>query len=54
MSMESTAKVLIVGTSTLAMTYRYLSINGEPVTQEPGPTQDAQACAAQPATETVR
>ena len=54
MSMESTAKVLIVGTSTFAMTYRYLSINSEPVTQEPGSTPDAQACAAPPATETVR
>jgi len=53
MSMESTAKVLIVGTSTFAMTYRYLSINGEPVTQEPGATPDAQVCAAPPA-ETVR
>jgi hypothetical protein len=48
-SMESTAKVLIVGTSTFAMTYRYLSINGEPVAQEPGPAPDPRVCAAPPA-----
>jgi hypothetical protein len=48
MSMESTAKVLIVGTSTFAMTYRYLSINGEPVPQEPETEPGAQVCAAAP------
>ena len=48
MSMESTAKVLIVGTSTFAMTYRYLSINGEPVDQEAGTDPGAQVCAAAP------
>ncbi len=48
-SMESTAKVLIVGTSTFAMTYRYLSINGEPVPQDLGPGADAQVCAESPA-----
>lgn len=53
MSMESTAKVLIVGTSTFAMTYRYLSINGESVAPEPGTPPDAQVCAAPPA-ESVR
>jgi hypothetical protein len=46
MSMESTAKVLIVGTSTFAMTYQYLSINGEPVTPEPRTDADPQVCAA--------
>ncbi len=53
MSMESTAKVLIVGTSTFAMTYRYLSINGEPVAQDAESTSDPQVCAAPP-TEAVR
>lgn len=48
-STESTAKVLIVGTSTFAMTYRYLSINGESIPQEPGPGPDAQVCATPPA-----
>jgi hypothetical protein len=48
MSMESTAKVLVVGTSTFAMTYRYLSINGEPVAQEPGPAPDPQVCTTPP------
>ena len=49
-SMESTAKVLIVGTSTFAMTYRYLSINGEPVPQESefAAGTDAQVCAQAP------
>jgi hypothetical protein len=32
-SMQSTAKVLIVGTSTFSMTYEYESINGEPVSR---------------------
>jgi hypothetical protein len=49
MSMESTAKVLIVGTSTFAITYRYLSINGEPVAQESGTGPGVQVCAAAPA-----
>jgi hypothetical protein len=49
MSMESTAKVLIVGTSTFAMTYSYLSINGEPVIQDLGTDPGAQVCAAPPA-----
>jgi hypothetical protein len=48
-SMESTAKVLAVGTSTFAMTYQYLSINGEPVTPEPRTDADPQVCAAAPA-----
>jgi len=30
-SMKSTAEVLIAGTSTFAMTYKYLEINGQPV-----------------------
>jgi len=47
-SMESTAKVLVVGTSTFAMTYRYLSINGHAVEpSSPGP--DPRVCAAPPA-----
>jgi hypothetical protein len=50
-SMESNAKVLIVGTSTFAMTYRYLSINGEAISEEPA--TDVQVCAAPPA-ENVR
>jgi hypothetical protein len=29
-SMQSTARVLIVGTSTFSMTYEYESVNGEP------------------------
>ena len=50
MSMESTAKVLVVGTSTFAMTYQYLSINGESVPEESGTAgPDAQVCAAPPA-----
>jgi hypothetical protein len=48
-SMESTAKVLVVGTSTFAMTYQYVSINGEPVTPEPQTGPDPQVCAAAPA-----
>jgi hypothetical protein len=48
-SMESTAKVLVVGTSTFAMTYRYLSINGESIPPEPGQEMDLQICAAEPA-----
>ena len=51
-SMESKAKVLIVGTSTFAMTYRYLSINGEAVAEEAA--ADVQMCAAAPAAENVR
>jgi hypothetical protein len=54
MSMESTAKVLVVGTSTFAMTYRYLSINGEHVAPEPETAPDAQTCAAPPALEAAR
>jgi hypothetical protein len=50
-SMESNAKVLIVGTSTFAMTYRYLSINGEAISEEP--STDVEMCAAPPA-ENVR
>jgi len=46
-SMESTAKVLIVGTSTFAMTYRYLSINGRAV-EAPAPGPDPRICAAAP------
>ena len=46
LSMESTAKVLIVGTSTFAMSYRYLSVNGRPVSGELGPASSAQVCAA--------
>ena len=49
MSMESTAKVLIVGTSTFAMTYQYLSINGETVAPEPRTGPDPQVCSAAPA-----
>ena len=45
-SIESTAKVLIVGASTFAMTYRYLLINGQPVATEVG--SDARACASPP------
>jgi len=48
-SIESTARVLLVGTSTFAMTYRYLSINGESVTPDPDTPSDAQVCAAAPA-----
>ena len=48
-SMESTAKVLVVGTSTFAMTYRYFSINGEPVPRELVHGPDAQVCADTPA-----
>jgi hypothetical protein len=50
LSMESTAKVLVVGTSTFAMTYRYLSINGESIRHEPGEAPDPQVCAAPAAT----
>lgn len=50
-SMESNAKVLLVGTSTFAMTYRYLSINGEAISEEPA--TDVQMCEAPPA-ENVR
>ena len=46
LSMESTAKVLIVGTSTFAMTYRYLSINGESLPQDPGTPPEARICGA--------
>ncbi len=49
MSMESTAKVLVVGTSTFAMTYQYLSINGETVAPEPRTGPDPQLCSAAPA-----
>ena len=49
MSMESTAKVLIVGTSTFAMTYQYLSINNETVAPEPRTGPDPQICSAAPA-----
>ena len=45
MSLESTARVLVVGTSTFAMTYRYLSINGQAVPPEPGTAPDARICA---------
>src|SRR5262245_56507977 len=48
LSMESTAKVLIVGTSTFAMTYRYLSINGEILPQQAGTRPDAQICDPDP------
>jgi hypothetical protein len=48
-SMESTAKVLVVGTSTFAMTYRYFSINGESVPQELVHGPDTQVCADTPA-----
>jgi hypothetical protein len=34
-SMRSTADVLIVGSSSFAMTYRYVEINGKPVPAEP-------------------
>ena len=47
-SMESTAKVLVVGTSRFSMTYRYRSINGELVPQEASSGQDAQVCDAPP------
>jgi hypothetical protein len=52
LSMESTAKVLVVGTSTFAMTYSYLTINGESIPPEPD-LPDAQVCAASPV-ESVR
>jgi len=34
-SMRSTADVLVVGSSSFAMTYRYTEINGKPVPGEP-------------------
>ena len=43
-SMESTAKVLIVGASSFAMTYRYLSINGRAI-ETPTPGPDPGICA---------
>ena len=49
MSVESTAKILVVGTSTFAMTYRYLSINGQAVPPEPGSATDARVCDGVPA-----
>ena len=48
LAMESTAKVLIVGTSTFAMTFRYLSVNGETLPQPAGPSPDARICATPP------
>ena len=48
-SMESTAKVLVVGTSTFSMSYRYRAINGDLVPQEAGLDPDAQVCDAPPA-----
>ena len=44
MSVESTAKVRVLGTSTFAMTYRYLSINGQAVQPEPESAPDAGVC----------
>jgi hypothetical protein len=34
--MESTADILLVGASTFSMTYRYLEVNGRPVTEHTG------------------
>jgi len=36
LAMESTADILLVGASTFSMTYRYLEVNGHPVTQKTG------------------
>lgn len=46
-SMESTAQVMIVGTSTFSMSYTYLSINGETVVDVPAEAQVCGASAAQ-------
>jgi hypothetical protein len=46
-AIESTAKVLVVGTSTFEMRYRYLSINGHAV-ESPSHGPDPRVCAAPP------
>lgn len=43
-SMESTAKVMVIGESTFQMSYAYLTINGKPA-GEPGTAEDPRACA---------
>jgi hypothetical protein len=36
LAMDSTADILVVGASTFSMTYRYLEVNGRPVTEKTG------------------
>lgn len=52
-SMESTAKIMVIGESTFYMSYTYLTINGKPA-GEPGTIEDPRACAAPAAPPFVR